>query len=222
MTRPLAAAALAAIGLGSAAAFAQPVVEPPAVETAGRPRLALALSGGGARGIAHVGALRALEEAGLPVDAIAANSMGAIIGGIYATGSTAAELEDTVRSLDWASLFSGRPDRRTLPVVHRDDRFSDWVGVDFDRRGARLPGGLVAEHRVNRFLIQHLAPASYAAAGDFDALAIRFRAVATDLGSGERVVLARGDLARAVRASMSNPVFFPPLDCEGKIASAHH
>ena len=79
----------------------------------GRPRLALALSGGGARGIAHVGALRALEEAGLPVDAIAGNSMGAVVGSIYATGKTAAELEEIVRSLDWAALFSGRPDRRT-------------------------------------------------------------------------------------------------------------
>ena len=68
-----------------------------------RPRVALALSGGGARGIAHVGALRALEEAGIPVDAIAANSMGAIVGGIYATGKNAAELEAIVRSMDWAS-----------------------------------------------------------------------------------------------------------------------
>ena len=90
----------------------------------GRPRhrLALALSGGGARGIAHVGALRALEEAGIPVDAIAANSMGAVVGGIYATGRTSAELEEIVRSMDWASLFSGRPDRRTLPVARRNDR----------------------------------------------------------------------------------------------------
>ncbi len=181
-----------------------------------RPRLALALSGGGARGVAHVGVLRALEEAGLPVDAIAANSMGAIVGGIYATGLTAAELEAIVRSLDWASLFSGRPDRRTLPVVRRDDRYRDLFGVSFDGKKARLPGGLLAEHRVNRFLIQHLSPAGYAAGGDFDRLAIPFRVVATDLGNGERVVLARGDLARAVRASMSIPVFFPPVEWDGR------
>ncbi len=180
-----------------------------------RPRLALALSGGGARGIAHVGALRALEEAGLPVDAIAANSMGAIVGGIYATGRSAAELEQVVRSLDWASLFSGRPDRRTLPVVRRDDRYRDLFGISFDRKGARLPGGLLAEHRVNRFLIEQLSPAGYAAGGDFDRLAIPFRAVATDLATGDRVILARGDLARAVRASMAIPVFFPPVDWEG-------
>ena len=87
--------------------------EPTASAAPERPRIALALSGGGARGMAHVGALRALEDAGLPVDAIAANSMGAVVGGVYATGRSAAELEEVVRSLDWASLFSGRADRRT-------------------------------------------------------------------------------------------------------------
>jgi NTE family protein len=181
-----------------------------------RPRLALALSGGGARGIAHVGALRALEEAGLPVDAIAGNSMGAVVGGIYATGKTAAELEEIVRSLDWAALFSGRPDRRTLPVVRRDDRYADWLGVDFDGKRARLPAGLVPEHRVNGFLIRNLSPAGYATSGDFDRLPIPFRAVAYDLGNGDRVILSKGDLALAVRASMSIPVFFPPVSWEGR------
>jgi NTE family protein len=211
-------ALLAILCLG-ATAYAQAPAEPTPPSAgwpSARPRLALALSGGGARGIAHVGALRALEEAQLPVDGIAANSMGAIVGGIYATGLTAAELEAIVLSLDWASLFSGRPDRRTLPVVRRDDRFRDLVGVSFDGTKARFPAGLVAEHRVNRFLIEHLAPASYAAGGDFDRLAIPFRAVATDLASGERVILAKGDLARAVRASMSIPVFFPPVDWEAR------
>jgi NTE family protein len=188
----------------------------PAAETPAHPRLALALSGGGARGIAHIGALRALEEAGLPVDAIAANSMGAVVGGIYASGRGAAELEQIVRSLDWASLFSGRTDRRMLRVARREEHYADWLGVDFDWKGARFPGGLVAEHRVNRFLIRYLAPAAYAVGGDFDGLPIPFRAVATDLASGERVILAKGDLALAVRASMSIPVFFAPVTVEGR------
>ena len=200
--------------LAAASAAAQ---EPPAAAGQERPRLALALSGGGARGMAHIGALRALEEAGLPVDAIAANSMGAVIGSVYATGRSAQELEAVVRSLDWASLFSGRSDRRTSPVLRRDDRYGDLFGVRFDGKGARLPGGLLAEHRVNRFLIEHLSPASYAVSGDFDRLPIPFRAVAADLKDGERVILARGDLARAVRASMSIPVFFPPVAWEGRL-----
>jgi NTE family protein len=212
--RPL---VLSIVAAASVAAAQEDVREPAATPAPERPRIALALSGGGARGMAHVGALRALEDAGLPVDAIAANSMGAVIGGVYATGRSAAELEEVVRSLDWASLFSGRADRRTIPVVRRDDRYGDLFGVRFDGRGARLPGGLLAEHRVNRFLIEHLAPASYAVSGDFDRLPIPFRAVATDLADGERVILARGDLARAVRASMSIPVFFPPVTWEGRV-----
>ena len=178
--------------------------------------MALALSGGGARGIAHIGVLRALEEGGIPVDAIAANSIGAVVGGVYATGRSAEELERVVRSLDWASLFTGRPDRRTLPVVRRVDRFGATIGVGFDWKRARLPAGLIGEHRVNRFLIEHLAPAGYAAGGDFDRLAIPFRAIAGDLATGEPVVLAKGDLARAVRASMSIPLVFPPVDLEGR------
>jgi NTE family protein len=182
-----------------------------------RPRLAVVLGGGGARGIAHVGALRALEEAGIPVDAIAANSMGAIVGSIYATGKTTAELEAIVRSVDWETLFSGRPDRRTLPLTRRRDRYGMLGGVDFGfKEGLRLPAGALAEHRINRLLIQHLAPAGYAAGEDFDRLAIPFRAVAGALDDGDRVVLARGDLALAVRASMSIPVFFAPVEWHGR------
>ena len=206
--------ALAALGLAVApAARAQPPADgvPP-----DRPRVALALSGGGARGIAHIGALRALEEAGIPVDAIAANSMGAIVGSIYATGKNAAELEAIVRSMDWASLFSGRPDRRMLPVGRRADRYASTAGVSFDWKTLRLSGGLLAEHRVNRFLIEHLSPADFSVGGDFDRLPIPFRAVAADLANGEAVVMARGDLARAVRASMSIPVVFAPVEWEGR------
>jgi NTE family protein len=197
----------------AATAWGQPAVAP--VERP-RPRVALALSGGGARGIAHIGALRALEEAGIPVDAIAANSMGSVVGGIYATGRSSAELEQIVRSMDWASLFSGRPDRRTLPVARRQDRYAPVAGVSLDWKKVYLPGGILAEHRINRFLIASLSPAGYSVTGDFDRLPVPFRAVAGDLGTGNPVVLARGDLARAVRASMSIPLVFPPVDWEGR------
>src|SRR5512137_2050254 len=122
---------LAGLCLATTLAVAAQEAPAPAAAERPRPRVALALSGGGARGIAHVGALRALEEAGIPVDAIAANSMGAVVGGVYATGRTGAELEGIVTSLDWASLFSGRPDRRTLPVTHRNDRYASTIGVSF-------------------------------------------------------------------------------------------
>jgi len=212
--------ALALAGLCLAAAVAAPAQDaaptPPAAQAWPRPRVALALSGGGARGIAHIGALRALEEAGIPVDAIAANSMGSVVGAIYATGKSARDLEVIVRSMDWSSLFSGRPDRRTLPVARRTDRYASTAGVSFDGLKVRLPSGLLAEHRINRFLIEHLSPAGFEVAGDFDRLPIRFRAITGDLATGDPVVLARGDLARAVRASMSIPLVFPPVEWEGK------
>ncbi len=214
MSRPL---TLAGLALASAVAVAAQEPPPlPAAPERSRPRVALALSGGGARGIAHIGALRALEEAGIPIDGIAANSMGAVVGGVFATGKTASQLEQIVRSMDWASLFSGRPDRRNLPVDQRVDRYASVAGVNFDRKGLRLPGGLLAEHRVNRFLVEHLAPAGYSAGGDFDRLPVPFRAMAGDLASGEPVVLAKGDLALAVRASMSIPLVFPPVDWDGR------
>jgi NTE family protein len=180
------------------------------------PRLALALSGGGARGIAHIGALRALEEAGIPIDAIAGTSMGAVVGGIYATGRTAEALNEIILSVDWGTLFSGRPDRRTLPVARRQDRFGTFAGVDFGWHELALAGGLLGEHRINRFLIQQLAPADYGAGGDFGRLPIPFRCVATALDDGARVVLARGDLALAVRASMSIPIALPPVEWDAR------
>lgn len=189
--------------------------EPAVVAT--RPRLAVALSGGGARGIAHVGVLRALEENGIPVDAIAGTSVGAAVGSLYATGLNTKELEAAVKALDWVSIFGGEPDRRLVPVARREDRHRALVGIGFDFWGTRLPGGLFAEYRVNRFLIEFLSPASYAAGGDFDRLPIPFHAIAAALDNGERMVLKQGNLPRAVRASMSFPLAFPPLDWNGRL-----
>ncbi len=189
---------------------------PPEDTPGSRPRLALALSGGGARGIAHVGVLRALEEEGIPVDGIAGTSIGSVLGAIYATGRNAAQLEQAVKSLDWQSIFSDRADRRLVPVARRDDHHRTLAGLGFDFWDLRLPAGVLGEYRVNRFLIDALSPAGYAVDGDFDRLKIPFHAVATALDNGERVVLKRGNLPRAVRASMSLPLAFPPVYWDGR------
>jgi NTE family protein len=181
-----------------------------------RPRLTLALSGGGARGIAHVGVLKALEENGIQVDAIAGTSVGALVGSLYASGHRANQLEGIIASLDWQSLFDGRSDRRLLPLARRRDDAPPIVGLGFDSWKVRLPASALGEYRVNRFLIEELAAASFAAGGDFDRLKIPFRAIATALDNGERVVLSRGSLPRAVRASISIPVALPPVEYEGR------
>ncbi len=169
---------LAGVPPGAGAEEEAPPVELPG----GPPRLALVLSGGGARGIAHIGALQALEEAGIPVDAIAANSMGAIVGAVYAsrphrgasstrsscpsTGARCSAAGPTGAWCRWpgATTASGR-----------------FAGVDFSWSELELGPGLLAEHRINRFLIEQLAPAGYAAGTDFNQLPIPFRCVATAL-----------------------------------------
>jgi NTE family protein len=208
-------ARLALAGLVLASALPSRAEDVPALPER-RPRVALALSGGGARGIAHIGVLKAFEEHGIPVDAIAGTSMGAVVGSIYATGRTAQELEKTVKSLDWNSIFSGQPDRRLIPVARREEELRQVAGAGLDGFKIRLPAGVLAEYRVNRFLIESLAPAGYAAGNDFDRLPIPFHAVAAGLDDGARIVLRRGELPRAVRASMSIPLAFPPVTWEGR------
>lgn len=175
------------------------------------PRVGLVLSGGGARGFAHIGVLRALEQAGVRVDCVAGTSMGAVVGAFYASGYSVERIEAIVRSLDWQRVFSGRSDRSLLPPGRRPRDLPPVLRLGFEGRSLRLPSGALGDHRVNRMLIGELAAPSFTAGGDFARLPIPFRAVALDIRTGERVVLGLGDLARAVRASMSIPVAFAPV-----------
>lgn len=195
----------------AAAMQAAPAPEAP------HPRFGLALSGGGARGIAHVGVLRALEDNGLRPDSIAATSMGAVVGALYASGRRGPELQRIVESFDWERLFSGRPERRFVPVTRRLDEMPSLFSLGFQHWKVKLPSAALGDYRVNRFLTRHLAEAGFRAGNDFDRLPIPFRAVAAALDNGDRVVLAQGDLPRAVRASMSIPVFFLPVDWNGRL-----
>jgi len=189
---------------------------PPTVPSA-RPRLVLALSGGGARGIAHIGVLRALEENGIVVDGIAGTSMGALVGALYASGYRAKELRTIVDSFDWNKAFSGRPERVLVPLARRLDEEPALLSLGFEPWKVLLPPSALSDYGIGRFLIRHLAGPGYSAGGDFDHLPIPFRAVAARLDNAQRVVLARGDLARATRASLSIPIFFPPVEWEGTL-----
>jgi len=182
-----------------------------------RPRVGLVLSGGGARGLSHVGVLKVLEQERVPVDAIAGTSMGAIVGGLYASGMSAAELDAALRSVDWDALFARRVDRQHLSQRRKEEDFEISPVIEFGIRDGELraPIGAVSSRGLETLLRRYTLPVQLV--GEFDRLPIRFRAVATDLETGAPVVLDRGDLALALRSSMSVPGVFPPTEVQGRL-----
>jgi len=213
-TRPALAAAVAVAALWSAALAA---ATPGPASPAERPRIGLVLSGGAAHGLAHVGVLKVLEELRVPVDVVAGTSMGAIVGGLYASGVSPAEMELILGAVDWEDLFDDRPPRARLSYRRKQDDARNYVNLEMGltRRGVAFPSGLVAGQKLN-FLLKSLTLGSVAAA-DFDALPIPFRCVSTDIGSGEKVVHHDGSLAEAIRASMSLPAIFSPVEKGGRL-----
>jgi NTE family protein len=182
-----------------------------------RPRIGLVLSGGGARGAAHIGVLEVLDELHVPVDAIAGTSMGAVIGGLYASGMSGREIDALLSSVDWQDAFRDRPQRADLAFRRKQEDIDYLVNIPLGVRGRRLliPRGLVQGQKLTQLLRRATLPA--AGALDFDHLPTRLRVVATDLESGDTVVMKDGDLVTAVRASMSAPGMFAPVEREGRL-----
>jgi len=182
-----------------------------------RPRIGLALGGGGARGIAHVSVLREIEALQVPIDCIAGTSMGALVGGLYASGMPAEEMQQLVLSTDWKRLFDDsleRPERSFRRKQDDRDRLAT-IGVGIRKGGIRISPGLLQGERILAMLEHSTLRVS--AIDDFDRLPIPFRAVATDLNTGEAVVLDHGSLAMAMRASMSLPGVFQPAEMDGRV-----
>lgn len=229
--RPL-ALVLALLGAGTAAAAPGGPAEPAdpagsAVEAApcrarpalpeGRPRIGLVLGGGGARGIAHISVLRTLESLRVPIDCIAGTSMGSLVGALYASGMPLDEMESLVLGMDWERLFSDRLERpeQTYRRKRDDDLVLSQPGLGVGPKGVTVAPGLLAGERVLLTFSRLVEPV--AAIDDFDHLPIPYRAVAADINTGEAVVIARGDLALAMRASMSIPGAFPPVRIGGRV-----
>ena len=181
-----------------------------------RPRIGLVLGGGGARGAAHIGVLKELERLQVPIDAIAGTSMGAIVGGLYASGTTADELEEIVLSLDWSEALSDAPRRRDLSFRRKQDDVRYPVGLELGvgNEGVVIPKGLVQGQNLDLLLRKLTADAAHVT--NFDELPIPFRAVATDIQTGDAHVMASGDLARSIRASMSVPGLVAPAEMDGR------
>jgi len=169
-----------------------------------RPRIGLALSGGGARGAAHIGVLKALEKLRIPIDCIAATSMGALVGGTYATGMAPEEMEARLFAVNWNDLFIDRPPREDLPYRRKQDE-TTYLRLELGVRDNELlfQRGVINGQKFD-LLFRELASGAVDT-DDFDRLRIPFRAVATDAESGRMTVFDKGDLAAAMRASTSVP-----------------
>ena len=184
----------------------------PADADAQRPRIGLALSGGGARGFSHVGVLRALEQLRVPIDCIVGTSAGSAVGAAYAVGLSPDVIEARLRDADWdGRLFSDRPARPDLHYRDKDRFGGDSIGVTLGvgEGGLRASSGIFAGQQIELFLHRLLGVS--VELGNFDTLPVPFRAITTDLVNGELVVQQQGSLVHAVRASMAVPSAFAPV-----------
>jgi NTE family protein len=211
--------ALIAVSLPLLAAMPAHSSMPDPSATAERPRVGLVLSGGGARGGAHIGVLRVLEELRVPVDYVTGTSIGSIVGGLYAAGLGPDEIEAAVATMDWDALFQDRRDRKHRSFRRKQDDRQLLVkvqpGFDIATKEVKLPAGLIQGQRIKQALRELTVEA--ADVEDFDQLSIPFRAVATDLSTGRPIELATGNLADAMWASMAVPGVFAPARLDGRL-----
>jgi NTE family protein len=182
-----------------------------------RPKIGLVLSGGGARGVAHIGVINVLEEMKIPVDYIAGTSMGAIVGGLYAAGLSPAEIEKIVTSIEWNEAFKDKPSPQELSFRRKQDASDYMVDFDLGYKDGKLqmPRGLIQGQNLSIILKSLLFHTE--GIHNFDNLNIPFRAVAADIETGDAVILQKGELVKAIRASMSIPGVFAPVEIDGRI-----
>jgi NTE family protein len=181
------------------------------------PRIGLALSGGGARGAAHVGVLKILEELNVPVHAIAGTSMGAIVGGLYAAGFSVAEIESALDEIPWRQVFANSLPREERRFRRRQDDYNSLTdqALSVQSGRIRLAPAVIQGQQLQLALQRYTLRAQ--GVESFDRLPIPFRAVATDITTGEAVIMGSGDLEEALRASMAVPAIFPAVEREGRL-----
>ena len=204
-----------ALALSLLAAFAD--AAPPDAPADAAPRVGLVLAGGGARGLAHIGVIKYLEEHNIRVQAVAGTSMGSVIGGLYASGMNAAQIEQVARTLDWRAAFDDRTPREQQMFRRKQEDFDFLIGARLRFKDGKLgiPMGAIEGQHLN--LMLHDLVKHVSGIHDFDALPIPYRAVAADIVTGDAVVIDHGDLAVAMRASMSIPGAFAPIELDGHL-----
>ncbi len=179
-----------------------------------RPKIGVVLSGGGAKGLAHIGVLKVLEEAGIPIDYIGGTSMGAIVGGLYAIGYSAKQLDSIARNTNWDEFLTDKVSRRNLSMIEKDESVKYFISFPIREKRIALPSGIVAGQNIIR-LFSGLTNSMYNQT-DFTKFPIPYFCVATDVEKGESVIIKKGNLAEAMRASMAIPTVFTPEEIDGK------
>ncbi|MFO7657642.1 MAG: patatin-like phospholipase family protein, partial [Bacteroidales bacterium] len=180
-----------------------------------RPKIGLVLSGGAAKGIAHIGVLKVLEQAGIQVDFIGGTSMGSIVGGLYALGYNAGELENIALYQNWNYLLSEDVLLNSISIEEKKETKKYFLSLPADGFRIKLPGGLISGQNVSLLLSGLIWP--YHNVSDFSKLPVPFLCIATDIVKGRQVVLNSGYLPDALRASMAIPTIFTPVEIDGNL-----
>ena len=183
----------------------------------------LVLSGGGAKGMTHIGIIRALEENNIPIDYITGTSMGAIIGSLYAMGYSPDDMEALLRSEDFKRWYSGKVEPQYAYYFKKNLPTPEFFNIRFDFKDSlnvkpQLPTSMVNPIQMNLVFVELFARATAACKGDFDNLFVPFRCIASDVYNKRQIVLHKGDLGDAVRASMSFPFVFKPIEIDSVLA----
>lgn len=183
-------------------------------------KVAVVLSGGGAKGVAHIGVLKALEENGIPIDYIAGTSMGAIIGGLYASGYSPDQMLQIINSEEFNEWISGKLDPKYIYFFRQGQPDPSWLSFKFKYDSVlqtQLPTNIVSPLRMDFAFLELFAQASAVAGYDFNKLMIPFRCVAADVQNARPYILRQGDVGSAIRASMTFPFYFKPIRIDGHL-----
>lgn len=185
-----------------------------AQQTGSRPKIGLTLSGGGAKGLAHIGILKAIDSAGLNIDYITGTSMGGIVGALYATGYSAAAIETIARKTDWDILLSNQSSLRAIVMEEKDEYSKYAIELPWINHGFRLPTGVIESEELWLKFTELFFPVY--GIKDFSQFSIPFKCIGTDISTGEVVVMDKGEIATAVRATMAIPSVFTAVDYQGR------
>lgn len=184
-------------------------------ESSVRPKIGLVLSGGGAKGFAHVGALKVIEEAGIPIDFITGTSVGSIVGGLYAVGYDASTLEDVIKSQNWEELLNNSFKSENIPAISKEEQSRYLISLPIETKKINIPSGLLNGQKLME-LFTYLTY-GYHEVSDFSKLPVPFECIAADIATGEEVILKTGFLPKTMRASMAVPAAIAACEIDGRM-----